>query len=388
LFKERISFDDWNEFKNFISENGYAYKFDLKKGYHHVEILKEHQTFLGLSWESGKVKCYFIFTVLPFGLSPAPMIFTKLLRPLVSYWHTHSINICVFLDDGGGTERSLYKAVCNAKFVKKTLELSGFVVNVEKSIWFPQKRMTWLGVIVDFINNSYYITDKRITTLISLTSCMLQKEFLTARELSKLAGSIISMKFVMSEITQLKTRALYEFIEKRVAWDAKISVKNMSKAIKEIIFWEENATNLNFRKISEHHASSINVYSDASNSGLGICIPLFEAQSHRNLSIEEQELSSTWRELMAILYGLNSFKHILSGKVVNWFTDNYAASIIVKKGSSKVHLQKLALDIFNVCFENSICIKSKWVPREQNKEADYISKFVDTDDWQISDEFF
>ena len=115
------------------------------------------------------------------------MIFTKLLRPLVSYWHTLSINICVFLDDGGRTERSLYKAVSSAKFVKKTLELSGFVVNVEKSIWFPQKRMTWLGVIVDFINNSYYITDKRIKTLISLTSCMLQKESLTARELSKLA---------------------------------------------------------------------------------------------------------------------------------------------------------------------------------------------------------
>jgi len=46
------------------------------------------------------------------------------------------------------------------------------------------------------------------------------------------------------------------------------------------------------------------------------------------------------------------------------------------------HLHKLALDIFNVCFENVICMKPKWVPREDNKEAD--SKLVDTDDWQIS----
>ena len=95
--------------------------------------------------------------------------------------------------------------------------------------------------------------------------------------------------------------------------------------------------------ISGHHASSINVYSEISNSGLGICIPFFKAQSHINLSTKEQEISSAWRELMAILYGLNSFKHLLSGKVVNWFTDNYAASIIVKKGCSKAHLQKLAL---------------------------------------------
>jgi len=71
LFKERISFDDWKASKNFIPENSYAYKFDLKKGYHHVEILKEHQTLLGFSWGSGKLKRYFI-TVLPFGLSSAP----------------------------------------------------------------------------------------------------------------------------------------------------------------------------------------------------------------------------------------------------------------------------------------------------------------------------
>jgi len=77
--------------KNFISENGYAYKFDLKKGYHHVEDFKEHQTFLRLSWRSRKLKRYFIFTVLPFGLSSEPMIFTKLLRPLLSYWYIYTV---------------------------------------------------------------------------------------------------------------------------------------------------------------------------------------------------------------------------------------------------------------------------------------------------------
>jgi len=49
------------------------------------------------------------------------------------------------------------------------------------------------GVIVDFIHN----TDKRIQTLLPLKSCLLQQRFLTAIKLSKLAGSIISMKFVM-----------------------------------------------------------------------------------------------------------------------------------------------------------------------------------------------
>ena len=85
LFKEIISFDDWKSFKEYVFENGYAFKFDLKKGYHHLEIHKECQTLLGFSWEFANIWKYFVFTVLPFGLSSAAMIFTKLLRPLVSY---------------------------------------------------------------------------------------------------------------------------------------------------------------------------------------------------------------------------------------------------------------------------------------------------------------
>ena len=48
---------------------------------------------------SGAVK-YFCFTVLPFGLSSAPYIFTKCLRPLVKFWRFNGVKIVVFLDDG------------------------------------------------------------------------------------------------------------------------------------------------------------------------------------------------------------------------------------------------------------------------------------------------
>ena len=52
--------------------------FDLKSGYHHVEIFQPHQTFLGFSWEFRGETRFYVFTVLPFGLSVAPYIFTKI----------------------------------------------------------------------------------------------------------------------------------------------------------------------------------------------------------------------------------------------------------------------------------------------------------------------
>ena len=56
------------------------FPFDLKSGYHHVEIASVHQTFLGFSWKFHQAEgCqYFVLSVLPFGLSMAPYIFIKL----------------------------------------------------------------------------------------------------------------------------------------------------------------------------------------------------------------------------------------------------------------------------------------------------------------------
>ena len=61
------------------------FSFDLKSGYRHVDISQEHQTFLGFSWrasDSGD-ELFYVFTVLPFGLSTAFHVFTKLSKSLV-----------------------------------------------------------------------------------------------------------------------------------------------------------------------------------------------------------------------------------------------------------------------------------------------------------------
>ena len=43
-----------------------------------------------------------MFSVLPFGLSSAPYIFMKLLKPLVKKWRGEGKSVILFLDDGLG----------------------------------------------------------------------------------------------------------------------------------------------------------------------------------------------------------------------------------------------------------------------------------------------
>ena len=68
VYKDKIKFEDWKCFEHYLEgKEGYLFKFDLKKVYHHIDIFKPHQKFLGFSWVfKGNTK-FFVFTVLPFG---------------------------------------------------------------------------------------------------------------------------------------------------------------------------------------------------------------------------------------------------------------------------------------------------------------------------------
>ena len=143
LFKENIRFDDWRSFE----PNSFVFKFDLKQGYHHVYIFRDHQALLSFSWIFDSVEKFFVFTVLPFGMCSAPYVFTKLLRPLVKHGRSQGIKVCVYLDDGIAIADSKPKAQLHSNIVRDTLVKAGFVANDEKSVWEPTKPLTWIGGI-------------------------------------------------------------------------------------------------------------------------------------------------------------------------------------------------------------------------------------------------
>ena len=63
----------------------FLYKFDISQGYHRIDIDDNYQKYLGFSWKiDGKIS-YFMFIALPFSLSSAPFIFTKVMRCLVKF---------------------------------------------------------------------------------------------------------------------------------------------------------------------------------------------------------------------------------------------------------------------------------------------------------------
>ena len=54
-----------------FQEDEFLFKFDLKSGYHHVDIYPEHQKYLGFRWDTNNNVQYYVFTALPLGLATA-----------------------------------------------------------------------------------------------------------------------------------------------------------------------------------------------------------------------------------------------------------------------------------------------------------------------------
>ena len=107
VFKQKFKCEGLHTIRDIFSADYFVFSFDLKSGYHHVDIFPDHRKFLAFSWhfDTNCVR-YFQFTVLPFGLSSATFIFTKLIKPLEAFWRLQGIPTAIFFDDGVGAGSS------------------------------------------------------------------------------------------------------------------------------------------------------------------------------------------------------------------------------------------------------------------------------------------
>ena len=96
LFKYKFRMEDAQIARYMFKRGDFAILFDLISAYHHISIFPQHRKFLGFYWDSK----YFVFDVLPFGVSTAAYIFTKVMRHLVEVWRSQGIRIIMYLDDG------------------------------------------------------------------------------------------------------------------------------------------------------------------------------------------------------------------------------------------------------------------------------------------------
>ena len=159
-------------------------------------------------------------------------------------------------------------------------------------------------------------------------------------------------------------------------WDSVFCLDDYLK--EELLVWKDNMVNINSGNCFVSKDPSYFVYSDASAIGDGAFIKFNN----------DFVCHKMWSESESIQSSTQYFASVLQESHVKWFTDRQAAAKIVGKGSMKLDLHKMARRIFNICIRSGNYLEVQWIPRSVNREADYIRRLIDTDDWQFSNEYF
>lgn len=91
---------------------------------------------------------------------------------------------------------------------------------------------------------------------------------------------------------------------------------------------------------------------------------------------------------MAFKFAVNAFHNQLVGLRVRCFTDKENIVKIVQVGSMVKDLHDIALNVFFLTSQRNIQLDVNWLPREQNSQADFLSKVIDFVDHSVNDEIF
>ena len=161
---------------------------DLKDAYFHVPIHPQHRKYLRFRVAGQSYQ----FRALPFGLSTAPLIFTKVLAPVVAIIRTRGIHCHPYLDDLLFRAPSSQELSAQLETVVRILKWAGFLINIKKSNLIPSQDLEFIGGRFRTLENEVNLPEKRKLALIRLALSFKTGLYIPARRWLSLLGVMAS----------------------------------------------------------------------------------------------------------------------------------------------------------------------------------------------------
>lgn len=155
----------------------WATTLDLKDAYLHIPIHQDHQRFLSFRYKHTD----FIFQALPFGLSTAPRVFTRVARAVLAFLRQGGITLYAYIDDWLILAESEQECRETTSYVIQTLQNLGWIINFDKSNLQPSQTVTYLGAILDFRRGLAIPTQERISATSKAARNLLKGHTVQAR---------------------------------------------------------------------------------------------------------------------------------------------------------------------------------------------------------------
>lgn len=111
-----------------IQENYFFCSIDLMDAYYTVPIHQDFHKISKFQWQNS----LFSFICLPFRYSAAPRVFTKLLKPIYTWFRAESFRHSYYIDDSSNMNRDKDVCLRHAQTICSTLQSLGYTIKQGK----------------------------------------------------------------------------------------------------------------------------------------------------------------------------------------------------------------------------------------------------------------
>ena len=365
-----------------IEINDYLTSLDLQDAFHHVLIHPDSRKYLQFRWR-GKI---YQFKVLPFGLSLAPLVFTKVLRPLIRWARAKGIRIFAYLDDLLIAASSKEQSIRDTALVQAKLQELGFLIKMSKSHLTPTQRLQHLGFIIDTRAMTLSVPGSKIRDIRREASKMINKGSATVRQLSSFIGktnamtaAIFPARLRSQHLLQLKNISLTA--DKQ--WTDLVQLTQEAKG--DLLWWRSSLQTWNGQCWIPPQ-TAMDVYTDASETGWGIVIG---NRSWSGLwSTHQRRLHINVKELLTV-YMATDLREC-RGKTLNIICDNTSTIAYINRfgGTRSPELLFWAMKLWDGCLRRGTCLKTTYIPSAFSPADAPSRQLTGQLEWSISPSFF
>ena len=349
----------------------WATSIDLADAYFHVPIHPDCQRFLTFVFE-GTHYCY---RVLPFGLSTAPRVFTRVARVMEAHIRRQGIRIFMYLDDWLIVADDPASLLDHTQWVLDLTRRLGWVINMDKSELTPSQCPIFLGAALDFRVGRARPSAERCLAVQEGASLLLSHSRLPARAwlvfLGYLASLVDIVPWCRLRMRELQWHLLAHF--RPVSRDL-LSPVPLAPSVVPFLQWWQDADNLNQGLSFPPPVPSLTLVTDASLDGWGAHLGSLQVADRwsdewRNRHINNLELEAVYRALC-------HFQDRVRGSCVLVRSDNTTTVAYINRqgGTHSLSLWRLTKKLFDWCLAHGVSLQARHLPGKLNTIADMLSR--------------
>jgi Reverse transcriptase (RNA-dependent DNA polymerase) len=252
-------------------------KIDLKDAYHAIGVHPSARPLLAFPWK-GEI---WQWTRLPFGLSLAPLFFTRVIKKALSLARRDGHQFVQYLDDIlilGDSPEEVTRTVTR---LIQDLQSAGFQVNTSKSEFTPTRSITFLGMTLNTETNALVVPRDRVRKCRREALTLAQATTTSPRKLSAVLGLLNSISAAVAPgLLQQRwcQRDLRDAL-RTTPWDEAFTLSHRARS--ELLWWAHELPHYNGRPLPlSLPRASWALATDASETGWGIVTPTRTFSGH------------------------------------------------------------------------------------------------------------